>query len=694
MLEDRTLLSSITGFNNGNGWTANPSGSPPTLSTTTLTLTTTGGQDTSAFYNTSQFISKWTAAFTYQPTLVKGFVLADGVTFMLQNAGPTALGGGGSGLGMSGISPSAEVEFNVYNAHVIGTAFEINGANSQIYMSTAPVNLASGDPIAVTLNYNGTQLSEVLRDTTTGQVFSTSYTTNLINVLGGKALVGFTGATGDGAALQTITNFSFTGTSTTSTKVTSSVNPSTFGQSVTFTANVSSPAGSPPAGETVNFSDGGTPLGSGTLDGSGNATFTTSTLALGAHPITATYVGDADFGSSTSAVLPQSVGQASTTTTLGASPNPGTFGQPVTLTATVSGPGGTPTGTVNFLDGAAPLGSGTLNSSGTATFTTSTLDVAHSPHSLIAVYQGDPNYTGSTSSPFSEAIVAGTSTTLNSSLNPSTFSQTITFTATVNSAAGTPAGTVNFLDGTTTIASGVPLNGAGVAIFGTSTLSPGTHQITAMYQGNATYFSSTSLPLPQVVNQLPTAAAIVSNLNPSIYTQTVGFTATITSAAGIPSGTVNFLDGNIILGSSAVSGTGLATFSTSALNAGTHAISAAFLGSTNYAPSNSAAVFQVVSQAGTTTTLTSSANPSTFTQSVTFTATVTSPYGAAQGSVNFLDGTTVLGSGLLNASGVASFSTSALTAGTHPIRPPIRAARTSLSAPRRRWPSSSTPCPP
>jgi hypothetical protein len=127
------------------------------------------------------------------------------VTFILQNQSLNALGGLGAGLGMAGISPSAEVEFNVFSGHTVGTAFEVNGANSEVYMSTAPVNLASGDPIGVALSYNGSTLSETLTDLTTSQTFSTSYTTNLVSVLGsGIAWVGFTGATGGGTSVQVI----------------------------------------------------------------------------------------------------------------------------------------------------------------------------------------------------------------------------------------------------------------------------------------------------------------------------------------------------------------------------------------------------------------------------------------------------------------------------------------------------------
>ncbi|WP_206306702.1 Ig-like domain repeat protein, partial [Streptomyces malaysiense] len=100
---------------------------------------------------------------------------------------------------------------------------------------------------------------------------------------------------------------------------------------------------------TVDFFDGATLLGTGTLTG-GTATLTTSTLAVGTHALTAVYSGDTEFGGSTSPVDSQTVTQAATTTGLTSAPDPSVAGEAKTLTATVAAvpPGaGTPTGTVD-----------------------------------------------------------------------------------------------------------------------------------------------------------------------------------------------------------------------------------------------------------------------------------------------------------------------------------------------------------
>ena len=173
----------------------------------------------------------------------------------------------------------------------------------------------------------------------------------------------------------------------------SSLNPSTFGQSVTFTATVKSTTTGTPTG-TVTFKDGTTVIGTGTLS-TGVAKFTTKSLAVRAHSITGVYGGSVNFKATTSAVLTQTVNKAATSTTLTSSPNPSTAGQAVKFTATVKATtSGTPTGTVTFKDGTTTLGTGTLTG-GVATFTTSTL--TKGSHSITAVYGGSSSYLGSTS---------------------------------------------------------------------------------------------------------------------------------------------------------------------------------------------------------------------------------------------------------------------------------------------------------
>jgi Bacterial Ig-like domain (group 3) len=175
----------------------------------------------------------------------------------------------------------------------------------------------------------------------------------------------------------------------------SSLNPSLTGQSVTFTANVTAndPSQGTPIGN-VTFTDTTTSQTLSTVNlTSGQAAFTTSLLAVGSHDIQATYNGDATFDVSTGSLtqIVNSPNTISTTTTIVSSKNPSTIGQAVTFTATVSGTGGTPTGSVTFLDQSTNQTLGTITViGGAAVITTSTLAIGS--HTIQASYGGDANF--------------------------------------------------------------------------------------------------------------------------------------------------------------------------------------------------------------------------------------------------------------------------------------------------------------
>lgn len=449
---------------------------------------------------------------------------------------------------------------------------------------------------------------------------------------------------------------------TSSTAVISSVNPSSVGQSVTFTATVSGLVIQPTG--TVTFKDGATTLGTGNLDAGGHATFTTSMLSAGSHSITAVYGGDSLYNSSTSNLLIQDVNQNSTTTTVVSSSNPSALGAPVTFTASVSGSGGTPTGTVTIKDGGTTLGTGTLDGAGNATFSTSSLSAGS--HSITAVYGGDSNYLSSTSPALTQNVVSNaSSTSITSSVNPSTFGQSVTFTATVTGSSGTPTGSVTFKDGSATLGTAT-LDGSGQATFSTSSLAGGSHSITAVYGGDASYATSTSPVLVQNVSQTSSATSVASSANPSAYGMSVTFTATVTVSGGTPTGTVTFKDGSTILGTGTLGGGGQAALSTSSLSVGSHSITAVYGGDSNFVGSTSPVLTQVVGQNSVAVHLKSSVNPSETGQAVTFAATVIGAGVTPTGSVTFKDGSAVLGAATLGG-GTASLTISSLAAGTHSI---------------------------
>ena len=178
--------------------------------------------------------------------------------------------------------------------------------------------------------------------------------------------------------------------STTTLARSSGTEPSNGGVAITFTATV---AGSTPTG-TISFFDGLTLIGTGTLDGSFQASLTTTTLGGGTHVITAQYGGNAGNAPSASAPLTQTVVETrvATATTLTSGTNPSNKWRPVTFTATVSG--GTSTGSVQFSDGATALGTVALNGSGQASITTASLPVGWRP--VSARYLGSTTHAPST----------------------------------------------------------------------------------------------------------------------------------------------------------------------------------------------------------------------------------------------------------------------------------------------------------
>ena len=193
-----------------------------------------------------------------------------------------------------------------------------------------------------------------------------------------------------------------TGLTPTTTQLAASSNPAVVGQSVTFTATVSpTPTGTPTG--TGSFYSGTILLGTGTVNSSGVTTLTTNALTVGANLISVVYSGNANFATSTSSTLTETISKSPTTTGLAASPDPAVAGQSVTFTATVSPvPTGTPTGTVSFYSGTTLLGTATVDSSGVATFSDSSLTAGTA--TITAVYSGNAGLAGSTSEPLTLTV--------------------------------------------------------------------------------------------------------------------------------------------------------------------------------------------------------------------------------------------------------------------------------------------------
>jgi sugar lactone lactonase YvrE len=439
------------------------------------------------------------------------------------------------------------------------------------------------------------------------------------------------------------------------------------GTAITFTATVGN--GSTPPTGTVTFKDGSSTLGSGTLNASGVATLTVSTLAPGVHSIVAVYGGDSQNGTSQSAALSETVTQIATTTTLAANTNPINAGATLQLTASVSASagstGGAIGGNVTFSEGATTLGAVAVDANGNAVLNLSTLSVGS--HSIIATYAGNTNYTGSASAVLIEIVQqTGTTITLSSAANPTLTGEPVNLTVTLVSSTGVPTGSVNFLDGGVSIGTS-PLNAKGIATFSTSTLTTGTHTLTAVYSGDSYYTTSTSQALQQVVSLATTGLTISAPTTPVNAGVAFSVSGILTGNGVAPTGTVSLMDGSAVVATHAVTGAGPVSFTGVLLPVGSHSLTLVYSGDTDNAKTTSAISIVIVQQGASTEALTASTNPQTQGQSVTFTATVTSASPNLSGSISFMDGSTLLATVSLNASGVATYSTSTLTTGSHLI---------------------------
>ena len=264
--------------------------------------------------------------------------------------------------------------------------------------------------------------------------------------------------------------------------------------------------------------------------------------AVGSHTITVQYLGDTNYtASAVSGPITQVVSQAATTANVVLTKGSlSVAGQQVTYTGTVSvtAPGGgTPTGKIEFLDGGTAIagcGGATGQSLTGPSATCQVTYAAVGSHIITVKYLGDTNYTTSPTSGSITQVVnqAATTTALVASANPSVSGQQVTYTATVSVTAlvcGTPTGTVTFRDGVSTITcetGSVAFNGTTATCkvtYATTTGSP--HSITAVYNGDTNFTTSTSSPLSQTVNA-PDTFAIT---NPGAQTAGGAFSVTITA---------------------------------------------------------------------------------------------------------------------------------------------------------------------
>jgi len=345
---------------------------------------------------------------------------------------------------------------------------------------------------------------------------------------------------------------------------------------------------------TVHFTSNDTlaSLPTDTTLSSGTGTFSPTLNTVGSETISVIDASEAAYVGTSNSVTVTAAGTSTAVTT---SDNPAVYGASTTLTATVtpaSGPA--PGGSVQFkVDGSLFGGANTVTA-GVAQLSTSALPVGK--HQVVAVYTPDANHTGSQSPAFTQYTFDNDTVLLTPSVNPSYFSQSVTFTAHVNATAGTgtPVGRVQFFAAGQAVGSPVTLNGAGSATYSTSTLPTGTTTLYARYEGDSSHRASLSAPLRQSVGRVATATDLQTSGSPSIQGQFVTFSARVTSTVAFPPGSVQFKLDGVNMGAPIATVSGLAQYVTKGIPTGSHAVTAVYLGTGVYVSSTSNPVTQVV----------------------------------------------------------------------------------------------------
>ncbi len=471
----------------------------------------------------------------------------------------------------------------------------------------------------------------------------------------------------------------------TTTTVTSNVNPSGFDQNVTFTATVTTGSGTGALTGGVEFYDGTTllaapvPMEETGTPGQDVAAITISTLIVGTHTITAVYDNAKDpVHFTSSGTLSQLVLEA-TATTLTSSVKTANVGDTVLFTATVTtaNSGGYPLdGSVTFTEGATILCNQDINAAGVATCSTNALTqgtnqitATYAPASTTEIQPsiGLLSFDVQGGSAI-QVSIGGVQAQSNASVffgNPVTIVGTVTASGGAGVAPAT--GSVVFFDGTQQIGTATLAGAQAQASFALSTLTVGAHSITASYQGDANYKASVSAPISLTVSQAQTAITVSALPATAAAGAPVALSAAIsvTQGAATPTGTVTFTSGGVTIGSQAVNA-GFASIN-STFAPGVQTIVATYSGDTDSSGAVSAPISVQVTVATATAAVTSNANPSVVLSPVTFSAKVAGNGGIPTGTATFIADGTNFGSATLDGTGSASLSYASLAVGSHSI---------------------------
>ena len=386
------------------------------------------------------------------------------------------------------------------------------------------------------------------------------------------------------------------------------------GQPVTVTATVSCPTGTPTGNLVYDWVQGGNGTNGNATLNAGSFSWTIPNPAPGALTLGALYQGDSRCASTSTSTSVNVLG--ATTITISVAPAPPVAGRPVTATATVSCPAGTPTGIVVYDSVQGGNGSnGTADLSGGSVSWTIP-NPAPGALTLGALYQGDSQCPSSSTST-TVTVLSASSVAVSVSPNPSAVGQPVTVTATVSGQ--NPTGSVTF---TAVEVAGVLQQSLGSAqlangqatVTAPLTLPPGSVTIQAQYGGDGANAASSGSAPQTLETQLPTTTKLTSSLNPAVVGQSVTFTAIVSAGAPLML-PVLFYDGSTVLGTAPING-GAATYTTFSLAAGPHTIVAVYPGDA-FNASSSDQITETVSLAPVTASQTGTSSSGTGTATAT-----------------------------------------------------------------------------